>query len=141
MPRPAIVVLATCLLALSASAARAFDGLGPGRPIRLEGYVDPPSRSPQVLEEITISAGRERRPFGVTALQAYAPAEEGVQVLRPSTLRPVTLLLRGPRDVVDRFAHAPPGARVVAFGVYMPGSGTLTLTSAELAGRERDAAR
>lgn len=133
-----VIVAMTLLLALaSPSVAVAFDTTFAGRPLRLEGYVDPPARSPHVLEEITISKGRERRRFGVTALQAYKPEEEGAQVLRHSTLRPVTLLLRGPREMVDRFADAPHGARLIAFGVYLAGAGTLTLTSVEIAGRER----
>jgi hypothetical protein len=139
--RIAILLVVASVALTESRVVSALDEIFPGRPIRLEGYVDPPSSSSRVLEEITISAGRDRRRFGVTALQAYKPEEEGAQVLRHSTLRPVTLLLRGPREMVNDFAHAPPGARLTAFGVYMAGPGTLTLTSVEIAGRERDAAR
>lgn len=138
--RPVVVpLLWTLTVATLPAAAIQF---GPGRPLRLEGYFGPRSDAPDVLGEITISSdGRDRRMFGVTALQAYAPAEEGAQVLRPSTLRPVTLLLRGTRTLVERFFEARPDEKVVVYGVYLGGPGTLALSDVEVAPRETNAGR
>ena len=105
-----------------------------GRPIRIEGYWDRTEKDPGVLGEITVSPdGRTRRPFGVIALQAYRPAEEGMHVLRHSGLQPITLLLRGRDEMVERFAKARGNERVTAYGVYRAASGTLTLDSIEIA--------
>jgi hypothetical protein len=128
-------------LAAGSTPAAASEFIG-GRPLRIEGYFDPKPGAPDVLEEITVSAdGRERRRFGVTKLQAYKPEEEGVQVLRPSTLQPVTLLLRGSDDFVRRFMGAGAEERVVVYGVYLGGPGNFTPSSVEVLPREAGTAR
>jgi hypothetical protein len=105
------------------------------RPIRIEGYWGRERDAPKVLDVVTFTSsnGGPRRIFGVTALQAYKPEEEGVQVLRHSGLQPAIRVL-GPEDLVHRFMNPPDGTKVVAFGVYRPGGGTLTLTSVEVSG-------
>jgi hypothetical protein len=113
-----------------------FRGDVPGfRPIRIEGYWGRDRGAPKVLDAVTFTSsdGGPRRIFGVTALQAYKPEEEGVQVLRHSGLQPAIRVL-GLEDLVHRFMNAPDGTKVVVFGAYRPGSGTLTLTSVEVSG-------
>ena len=118
----------------SAAAAQVFPGdVAPVRPIRIEGYWDRPRSNPEVIGEITISAdGGERRAFGVTALQAYKPEEEGVQVLRHTALQPSTLLLRGRKEMVEKFVRAGRDDKIVAFGVYRPASAMFELSSVEV---------
>ena len=113
-----------------------------GRPIKLEGYMHPSDGAPDVLLEATVSArGHDRLRFGITRLQAYKPEEEGVQVLRHSTLQPVTLLLRGPAPLVQRFLGARPDEKVVAYGIYLGGPGNFTLGTVDLLPREPPPAR
>ncbi len=109
-----------------------FDA-APLRPIRIEGYWNRDRQAPGVLEgiHITSSAGGPQRIFGITALQAYKPPEEGVQVLRHSELQP-SLRLLGGEDLVRRFINAPETQKVVAYGVYRPASSTLVLNSVEV---------
>ncbi len=131
------VLLPTLLLAVLVATPRSGPAieLMSGRPLRLEGRLAASADAPDVLEEITVSAdGRTRRRFAVTALQAYQPEEEGAQVLRHSTLRPVTLLLRGSSESIRRFWEARPGEKVIVFGVYHAGAGTLTLGGVEVGG-------
>ncbi len=105
----------------------------PVRPIRIEGYWNRTSSAPKVLQGVTFtdSKGGSPRTFGITALQAYKPEEEGVQVLRHSTMAPSIRLL-GSEDLVRKFMDAPEQQRVVAFGVYNPGSNTITLNSVQI---------
>ena len=118
-----------------ASARPASAELAASRPLRLEGSFDVVASGDDVLDVVTISAdGRERRPFAVRTLQAYKPEEEGAQVLRPSSLHPITLLLRGTPALVDAFIAAAPGQHVVVYGVYRGGSGTFVLMSVDVAG-------
>lgn len=134
--RAALLVLTGLALGMPlAGRAQHFPGdATPTRPIRLEGYWDRPRSAPEVLGEITLSPdGRTRRSFGVTALQAYKPPEEGVQVLRHTSLQPITLLLRGREEMVQRLLKARTDEKVVAYGVYQAGSATFTLASVEIA--------
>ena len=102
------------------------------RPIRLEGYWERSRAERDVIGEVTISAsGRAPRRFGVTALQAYQPEEEGMQVLRFTSDHPATLLARG--DAVDRLWAAPRNRKLVAFGTYMAGSGLFVVGSVDVA--------
>jgi len=133
------VVLAAVVALWSVSQARPADALvfpgdvAPVRPIRIEGYWDRARSERDVIGEVTVSAeGNERRRFGVTALQAYKPEEEGIQVLRHTSLQPSTLLLRGRKEMVERFMGAGRNDKVVAFGVYRPASADLELSSVEL---------
>ena len=132
----AVATLAALCVAggASAAAAQVFPGdVAPLRPIRIEGRWDRPRSNPEVIGEITISAGRgERRPFGVTALQAYKPEEEGMQVLRHTALQPSTLLLRGRTEMVEKFMRAGRDDEIVAFGVYRPASAMFELSSVEV---------
>ncbi len=131
-----VLLSVSCLLVvpLTVRAQSFFGDAGPSRPIRLEGYWDRTEVEPPVLGQITVSPdGRSRRAFGVTALQAYKPPEEGMHVLRHSSLQPVTLTLRGRDEMVERFAKARPDERIVAYGVYRAASGTFTLDSIEIA--------
>jgi hypothetical protein len=113
--------------------------VAPVRPIRIEGYWDHDRLAPGVLDSIPIISrtGGPRRIFGVTAVQAYKPEEEGAQVLRNSGLLP-SLRLLGRDDMVRRFMDAPATAKIVAFGVYRAGSGTITLSSVEVEGETED---
>jgi hypothetical protein len=105
------------------------------RPIRLEGYWERTRAEREVIGEITIDAeNREPRRFGVTALQAYKPEEEGMQIFRFSDQRPATLLARG--DGVGRFWAAPRDRKVIVFGTYNPGPGTFIVGSVETEGSE-----
>jgi hypothetical protein len=105
----------------------------PGRPVRLEGYWDRTRSEPGIIGEIVVgTSGADKRSFGVSAAQAYQPEEEGAQIFRGSTLQPVTLLLRGPRESVRRFLDAAPGDKIVAFGLYYAGPAQLVLSSVEL---------
>src|SRR5439155_21990236 len=89
------IAFAGALFPPATSLARRMGGGAP-RPIRLEVYWDRHRTDPGILEDVTISAtGHAKHDFGIAALQAYKPEEEGPQVLRHSTLRPVTLLLSG----------------------------------------------
>jgi hypothetical protein len=132
----AVAMLATLCVAggASAAAAQVFPGdVAPLRPIRIEGQWERPRSDPAVIGEITISAERgERRPFGVTALQAYKPEEEGMPVLRHTALQPSTLLLRGHKDMVEKFVRAGRDDKIVAFGVYRPASAMFELSSVEV---------
>ena len=127
-----IAVLAVAALAGGAPALadRWPPGGGPGRPIRLEGYWGGTRDSPDAIGEITVSAkGREPRRFAITAIQAYFPEEEGMQILRFTSDHPSTLIARG--DAVGRFFAARAGDHIVAFGTYLPGSGMFVIGSVE----------
>src|SRR5512140_3815643 len=133
----AIAVLGAVALTTPPRARAQLPGdVAPVRPVRIEGYWNRDRRAPGVLDGITIVSddGGTRRTFGVTALQAYKPEEEGVQVLRHSSQQPGLRLL-GRREMVRRFMNAPETEKVVAFGVYRPATGTLTLSSVEVGGQ------
>jgi hypothetical protein len=130
------MLVAAALAALLATAgAHAQPPLtAPSRAVRLEGYWDRTrSGDAEVIGDVVISTdGRDKRTFGVTAAQAYQPPEEGVQIFRHSALQPVTLLLRGRHETVERFLSAGPNEKVVALGHYVPGASQLVLGSVEL---------
>ena len=127
----ALVLLATPLAALAQRPPAGASGVS--RPVRFEGFWERTRAAREVIGEITISSdGERRRSFGVTALQAYIPEEEGLHVFRHSSLQPVTLFLRGDRNLITRFMTAPPDRKITAFGVYRGGSGAFVLTSVEL---------
>jgi hypothetical protein len=99
------------------------------RPIRFEGYWDRPTSAPDVPGEQRFTAeGHAERRFGVTALQAYFPNEEGIQIFQRS-LKPV-LVVRGPKELVERFFAAGPDRKVVAMGTL---SRDVVLGSVEVA--------
>ena len=127
----ALLLLASMFATMPALAhAQHIDAL-PFRPIRIDGYWNRDRSAPKVLEGMNFvdSRGGSPRVFGVTALQAYKPEEEGVQVLRHGS-GPIRLL--GSEDLVRKFMDAPEQQRVVAYGVYRPGANTLTLNSVEV---------
>jgi hypothetical protein len=134
---PSIIVLLA--LAVPAFGERSLPGAGAlGRPIRLEGYWGRTRQDPGVLAEVSVGrTGRQPRNFGVTAVQAYHPEEEGPHIFRFTSDHPVTLLVRGDEDTVRRFMEAPPDARIRAFGTYSAGSGLFVLGSVEVGGGER----
>ena len=127
-----VLVVAASIVSCAAVAAAQFPlAVPPNRPIRLEGYWERTRAAPDVIGEITISAdGRPPRPFGVTALQAYQPAEEGMQIFRFTSDHPATLVARG--DAVDRLFAAARDRKVVAFGTYAAGSGMFVVGSVDL---------
>jgi hypothetical protein len=141
--KPLIRVLCALMMLVAARDATwarepgVFPGdVAPIRPLRIEGYWDRDKSDPAVIGTVTILAtGDTRRTFGITALQAYKPEEEGAQVLRHSALGP-GLRAIGADDMVQRFLHTPPSEKVTVFGVYRPGSATLTVSSVEI-GRKR----
>jgi hypothetical protein len=136
------ILAGACAIALVLPASRALARHAPGatggapRPIRMEGYWDRDREAPGVLEgvPITSSKGGKPRTFGITALQAFQPEEEGAQVFRHSSLQP-TLRVLGRDEMVRSFLDAPPGQKLVVLGVYRAGSGTIILNSVEV-GRE-----
>jgi len=131
-----LIVIAIALLPAVAHPQLPTEELLPMRPVRLEGYWGRTKADPDVLGELTISTdARTVRRFGATAVQAYKPEEEGFQVFRHTALQPIQLTLRGPADMVRRFFDAPADTKIIALGVYRPGSALLELTSVELAGR------
>ena len=108
---------------------------GHPRPIRIEGYWERGTSYGPIIEEITISAsGHDRRHFGISAIQAYKPEEEGAQILRHSSQRPSTLLLAGRKEMIESFMAARPDQKITAFGLYRAGAGQLILSSVEVAG-------
>lgn len=108
---------------------------GHPRPIRIEGYWERGKADAAIIAEVTISAaGHPRRAFGISALQAYKPAEEGAHILRHSNQRPITLLLTGHKEMIERFLTARPDQKVVALGLYRAGAGQLVLSSVETPG-------
>jgi hypothetical protein len=128
-------VLSALMLLAAAVPASALPPVAPlaGRPIRLEGYWGRSRRSPDVIGEVSVAmTGRKPRSFGVTAVQAYHPEEEGAQLFRFTSDHPVALLVRGDDDMVRRFMEAPPDARVTAFGTYTAGSGLFVLGSVDV---------
>jgi hypothetical protein len=105
---------------------------GTPRPVRVEGYWDRTRADREVIGDVSVSAeGYPPRRFGVTALQAYQPEEEGMQVLRFTSDHPATLVARG--DAVDRFFAAPKGRKVKVFATYVAGSGLFIIGSVEVA--------
>ena len=131
--RALVLIAAFALLSATPAPARMGPGVATVRPIRIEGYWERPRSEHDVLDEITIAAdGGARRQFGVTALQAYKPEEEGAQVLRHSTLQPVTLTLQGRKEMIERFMHAGRDDKIVALGAYRAGSARLVLSSVEV---------
>jgi hypothetical protein len=131
----AFLLTVAILLAATAAPARAelpIDAV-PQRPIRMVGYWERDRGAPKVLEAIRIvsTEGGPPRLFGITALQAYKPEEEGPQVLRHSGPR-ATLRVLGAKAVVDRLLNAPATERVTIYGVYNPGTDTITLNSVEI---------
>ena len=132
--RLVFVLLAIASAILGPTSSLSARMAGHARPVRLEGYWGRKKTETAVIGEATISAaGHGRREFGITALQAYKPEEEGPQVFRQSSLRPVTLLLNGPKDMIERFIAARPDQKVTAFGLYRAGAGQLILSSVEVA--------
>jgi hypothetical protein len=129
----AIATLAAVMLLPAVGVARSPVASSPPRPIRIEGYWERDARAPTVLEgiRVTSSAGGSPRVFGVTALQAYKPAEEGVQVLRNAAPE-ISLRLLGDESLVRRFMDAPGTQKVVAHGVFRAGSSTLILDSVKV---------
>jgi hypothetical protein len=128
-----VLVVASLIVATMVAVASAQFPLGgsPNRPIRLEGYWERTRETPDVIGEITITGtGRAPRRFGVTAVQAYQPEEEGMQIFRFTSDHPATLLARG--DAVDRLFAASKDRKLVAFGTYMRGSGLFVVGSVEL---------
>jgi hypothetical protein len=106
---------------------------GPGRPIRLEGYWDRTRAEHDVIGEVTIAAkGREPRRFGVTAVQAYHPEEEGMQLFRFTSDHPATLLARG--NAVPRLFSYASDRKLIVFATYVPGSGIFVVGSVDVAG-------
>jgi hypothetical protein len=135
--RAAGVLLAVAMLLPGAASAKKPIKTPPPRPIRIEGYWERGTGAPGVLEgiNVTSNAGGSPRIFGVTALQAYKPAEHGVQVLHgtgPAMAPGVTLRLLGDETLVRRFMDAPGTKKVVAHGVYRDTSGTLFLDSVKV---------
>ena len=130
-----VAMIAAVLAVPSLARAQPSGDVAPIRPIRMEGYWNRDRRAPGVLDGLTFTSeiGGPRRTFGVTRLQAYKPEEEGVQVFRHSGLLPSIRVL-GQSDMVRRFITAPETEKVVAYGVYRPASGTLTLSSVEVDG-------
>lgn len=127
------VLAVACLIAVAlVGVASAQFALGsPNRPIRLEGYWERTREAPDVIGEVTIAGtGRAPRRFGVTAVQAYQPEEEGMQIFRFTSDHPATLLARG--DAVDRLFAAAKDRKLVVFGTYMRGSGLFVIGSVEL---------
>jgi hypothetical protein len=130
LARVAVFVLACAAASVPLAAALTLDTVP--RPIRLEGYWDRTRADHEVIGEVTVSAeGYPPRRFGVSALQAYKPEEEGMQVLRFTSDHPATLVARG--DAVDRFFAAPKGRKVTVFASYTAGSGLFVVGSVEVA--------
>jgi hypothetical protein len=131
-----VTTIAVVLAVPLAARAQGSGDVAPIRPIRMEGYWNRDRRAPGVLDGLTFTSdqGGPRRTFGVTRLQAYKPEEEGVQVFRHSGLLPSIRVL-GQTDMVRRFINAPETEKVIAYGVYRPATGTLTLNSVEVGGR------
>ena len=126
----------TLALTILAAASVAIAQPGVGRPVRLAGQWSGTPADKGVIGVITVSPdGREKRSFGVTALQGYEPEEEGMHVLEPSSLQPITLLLRGDAAMIRRFMTASPDEQVVTLGIYRPDSGDFILTSVDVAAR------
>jgi hypothetical protein len=126
-----VLALLAVSLATAADAQLPLESL-PERPIRLEGFWDRTRADAGVIGDLMISIdGRTKRRFGVAAVQAYKPEEEGMQIFRFTSDHPVTLLLRGDRDTVDRFFDVPRDRKLRAFGTYNRGSGTYVLGSFE----------
>jgi hypothetical protein len=138
----ALVAGAAALAALPVLAQAQVPGeVAPMRPIRMTGYWDRGRSAPGVLEGVGISTdGGTPRTFGITALQAYKPEEEGPQVLRHSGLQP-SLRLLGPADMVRRLMSAPSTERIVLYGVYRPGTGTIAVGSVQVGSEPASAAR
>ena len=134
----AIALALTIFLAAgSVALAQTAGGGGEQQPIRLEGYWNGTQADKDVIGVITVSPdGKEKRSFGVTALQAYEPEEEGMSVLRDTSLEPITLLLRGTEPMRSRFMTASPNDKVVALGVYQPGSANFILNSVDVAAKK-----
>lgn len=131
----AVALVATVVaLPLPVPAQPAGD-VAPIRSVRIEGYWNRDRRAPGVLDGLTFTSdlGGPRRTFGVTRLQAYKPEEEGTEVFRHSGLLPSIRVL-GRSEMVQRFINAPETEKVVAYGVYRPATGTLTLNSVEVGG-------
>lgn len=129
----AIAALMAIMLVPTIGLTRAPAKVAPPRPIRIEGYWERDARAPGVLEgiHVTSSAGGSPRIFGVTALQAYKPDEEGVDVLRHAASE-VSIRLLGDEALIRRFMDAPGTKKVVAHGVYRAATGTLILDSVKV---------
>jgi hypothetical protein len=130
----AVVATLAIMLAVTVCARAEFPGdQVPVRPVRLQGYWGRTKAEQAVIGELTLTAGgRDKRTFGITGVQAYNPEEEGMSVLRHTSLQPA-LLLRGSDDLVKKLYGATPQQKVTIFGVYGAGAGTLTLSSVEVA--------
>ena len=126
----------TLALTILVAASGALAQPGAGRPVHLEGHWSGTQPDKGVIGVITVSTdGKEKRSFGVTALQAMEPEEEGMHVLEASSLQPTTVLLRGDEAMIRRFMTASPDEKVVTSGVYRPDSGDFILISVGVAAR------
>lgn len=103
------------LVALTSGAAQAQRPLGMGSDLRLNGIVDP-APDANTLGTIKIRAGDMVRKFGV--LRAQTAQVEGMSLFNRSELHPEQLLLRAPKDQLEVFRTAPPGAVVQMLGRY-----------------------
>jgi hypothetical protein len=112
---PRLLLATTALLVLIAGVASAQRPFGFGSDLRLNGIVDPPPGA-DTLGTIKIRAGDMVRKFGV--LRAQTPQVEGMSLFNRSELHPEQLLLRAPKDQLEVFRTAPPGAVVQMLGRY-----------------------
>lgn len=130
--RPFAAALAAVLVVAAAALAQPLGPATVPHPIRLEGYWERTRAEPDVIGEVSIAAeGRGTRRFGVTAVQAYQPEEEGMQIFRFTSDRPATLVARG--DGVGRLFAAPRDRKVVVFATYASGSGLFVVGSVDVA--------
>jgi hypothetical protein len=135
-----MVVVLGAAAVLTAATASAFLDLSGQRPMRIEGSWDHARSDEGFIGEVPLTAdGRANRTFGVRSLQAYAPEEEGMAVLRPTGLQS-RLLVRGTRAMVARLFGARADRRITIVATYQPASATLLLGAVEIAAPDDGAA-
>ncbi len=113
--RPSLVCAVLALVIAPPTVLAQPGSFGLGQDLRLEGIVEP-AEGAHTLGTIKIRAGRGVRTFGV--VRAQTARVDGMSLFNRSELHPEQLLLRGTKDQLSTFTHAPAGTTLRMLGRY-----------------------
>ena len=99
--------------------------------LRMDGYVGQPPEDRREMADLRLRAAGEDVRFQVTGARMLTGSVSIQSFL--NRVRPYSpnLILRGPKDLLARVAHAPRGAVLRITGSWRPGSQDLLVSSVE----------